>query len=133
MSKLKITPGPWYIKDGSHIADGKRIGAIDILDQPDYEMDVKHIANVNPYGGIYFPEHERALKYARLIAAAPDMFEAIQCALNLKDLWSAQQSGTVSADHSGEMEALQAMQDKLEAAIAKATGQPATTKASISL
>lgn len=39
------------------------------------------------------------------------MEEAIRYAINIKDLWSAGQAGTVSADHEGELQALQKMED----------------------
>jgi len=54
---------------------------------------------------------------AKLIAAAPAMYDAIQCALNIKDLWSADPQGTISADREGEMQALKLMQEKFEAII----------------
>lgn len=120
MSTTTFTPEPLFVKDRSEIISGKRVGTLDILNREQHEEGYKWIGDVKPYGGV-FPDHEEAKAYAKLFAASPDMLKAIQCALNLKDLWSAHQHGTISADHAGEMEALQKMQDKLEAALAKAT------------
>ena len=58
---------------------------------------------------------------AKLTISAPDMYEAIKSALNIKDLWSAQQHGTISADHEGELLALRTMETMLQAALDKAT------------
>lgn len=52
--------------------------------------------------------------------AVQDLMNAIQYALEIKDLWSADQYGTISADHEGEMQALAKMEEKLKAAIEKA-------------
>jgi hypothetical protein len=123
METFKGTPGPWFVIDstGKHSQKtGKYTGTFDIINREQFEVGMKAIADAKPYGG-NFPELEEARANAKLIAASPDMLEAIQCALNLKDLWSAQQHGTVSVDHEGEMQALQKMQDKLEAALKKAT------------
>lgn len=114
MSRTKHTPGPWILtpREGSDTTD--------IVSSCEHGWEIATVI-----GGINdsFTEAGSAesIANAKLIAAAPDMYEAIQCALNLKDLWSAQQHGTISADHAGEMEALKAMQDKLEAALQKAT------------
>lgn len=130
MSEVKHTPGPWIIVDNVQPplpgyearSSAKHIGTFDIKTEPceDHEVGL-WLGAVHPYECSGFTSKEQAAANAKLIAAAPDMLEAIQCALNIKDLWSAQQHGTVSADHAGEMEALQKMQDKLEAALAKAT------------
>ena len=50
--------------------------------------------------------------------------EAIKYAMNIKDLWSAQQSGTFSADHEGEMQALSKMEQQFKDIISKSTVTP---------
>lgn len=113
--EVKHTPGPWKVCVGNA---GSIFGD---LNNDAHNGDNPYIGEVAGIG--VDKDIPECTANAQLIAAAPDMFEAIQCALNLKDLWSAQQNGTVSADHAGEMEALQAMLDKLQAAYLKATGQ----------
>lgn len=114
-----------FVVDYSVVKDGARAGTIDILTKNRFELGSKWIAQVMPYGTTKgnFPDHDEAKAYAHLFAASPDLLNAIQHALNLKDLWSADQYGTVSADHEGEMQALKEMQNMLEAAYLKATGQ----------
>jgi hypothetical protein len=58
---------------------------------------------------------------ANLIAAAPEMYEAIQAALRIKDLWCLLED--VTMEHDGEAEALSIMKSKFDAAIAKSEGR----------
>jgi hypothetical protein len=52
--------------------------------------------------------------------ALSDLLDAIKYAIEIKDLWSADQYGTISADQEGEMQALAKMEEKFKAAINKA-------------
>lgn len=124
--EANITEGPWYVKDGSYIDNDKRIGSIDILTEKDYISGAKWIGQVTPYGdhNKNFPDYEEAKVIANLFATAPDMFKAIQLALNIKDLWAP--INDIGVEHEGEARALQSMLDALHTAYLKATGQPIT-------
>jgi len=79
MEALKFTPGPWYVHDGTRPREYKEghTGTFDILNTECYQVGGKVMADVKPYGG-NFPEREEAKANAYLIAAAPDLFEALQ-------------------------------------------------------
>jgi hypothetical protein len=80
MSEFKGTPAPWFVCDstGKHSQkEGKYTGTFDIINRKQYEVGMKVIGDVKPYGGEHFPEHEEARANAKLIAAAPDMYEAL--------------------------------------------------------
>ena len=112
MSEVKFTPGPWIVdKEKTSIV---RMNSYFRIEQTAVSEDLPE--NFSTTDLINEGDAN-----AKLIAAAPDMYEAIRSALNIKDLWSAQQHGTVSADHEGEMLALRAMEIMLQAALDKAT------------
>lgn len=93
MSDVKFTPGPWHIGDEKH-------GDFYIWG-PDRKA-FGYIAQANALGSSTNPRTEREAN-ARLIAAAPDLFEA------LKELYDDQQGPLTEA------------MQKAQAAIARAT------------
>jgi hypothetical protein len=131
--ETKHTPGPWIAVDATrNREDGRgKTGTFDIKNVSKAAKDRKWLADVKPYGSVGFTGYEEAKANACLIAAAPDMLKAIELTLNIKDLWAPVTD--VSSEYEGEAQALQSMFETLQAAYLKATGQPATTKADISL
>lgn len=114
----KHTPGPWEVRDEFSPYE---YGTVEVYKEDGNKWIASALGtHVGP------STKEEAKANANLIAASPDLLEAIQHALNLKDLWSADQYGTVPSDYEGTKNALQQMQDKLEAAYLKATGQAIT-------
>lgn len=95
------TPGPWRLVDGkSEVIAG----------------DCYHVAFVKAW----FPDHvEQQEANARLIAAAPEMLEALRSAMRIKDLWLP--IGDVSDEHAEEAKALSQMAMMFESVINKAT------------
>lgn len=93
----------------------------------------KHV-NDSPYhrvelvnGRLYVASVEGALNEseeqanAKLIAAAPIMYEAISSALRIVDLWIPPDSESHNEETQGEVEALMNMKNAFESAINKAT------------
>ena len=98
MSNTKWTPGPWAIAGQRHIVadpsrDGRTLGAID-----EYEFD-----------------HETRMANLLLIAAAPDLYEALD--LLITAFVNPHDGGEFE---SGEVPAV----DRARAVIAKARGEP---------
>jgi hypothetical protein len=58
---------------------------------------------------------------AHLIAAAPEMFDAIEAAMRIPELWCP--TGEPDAEHEGEYEALGIMFNNFGSALAKARGE----------
>lgn len=86
MKTFKGTPGPWYLKDGTHLNDDGTgfIGTFDIINMEHYEDGVISIACAHPYGPKKnggFPTREEAKANASLMAAAPDLLEVLCLAL----------------------------------------------------
>jgi hypothetical protein len=77
MSTTPFTPEPLFVKDGSEVIDGGRVGTLDILNREQHEEGYKWIGDVRPYGGT-FPDYEEAKAYAKLFAAAPDLLAALK-------------------------------------------------------
>lgn len=75
MSDFKGTPGPWFVCDSTMKRTTKdgHSGTFDIINREQYEIGMKVIGDVKPYGG-NFPDKDEAQANAKLIAAAPDMF-----------------------------------------------------------
>lgn len=104
MSEVKHTPGPWHLVNGTQIRSAKH-----------------QIAKV------WMMRGSEGVANARLIAAAPDLLEALQESLAALE-YVVEQAGGPGCEHEGgvvcfckENTAIGAAR----AAIAKATGQPA--------
>lgn len=109
------TPGPWKIFDGWG-SDSKKPIIVDSI--PDVGGNC--VANCICY---LATSNDDCLANARLIAAAPEMLEALQAAMCIKDLWLP--IGDVSDEHAEELKALSLMAMKFESVIKKATGTDA--------
>lgn len=113
MTNLKHSKGEW-------LRDGKTV----------YSLHQRGWSNGKPlmvnrfYLSVY-PDisvenaEEEAEANAKLIAAAPDLLEAIQSALSISDLWT--YFGAVLEEHKDEAAVLDDMKKKFEKAIEKAT------------
>jgi hypothetical protein len=104
MNEPKFTPGPWSI----HVQEST--GELLVTAQ-NYPLA---ICNVNDYGGMPASDN------ARLIAAAPDLLEALRGAMRISDLWLPEQC---EPEHEDKLKALHAMKLCFETAIAKALGE----------
>ena len=92
MNKFKGTPGPWFIDNG------RAIGPKSTEDDQSYGMII-------PVGWVEFdPEVEVQVANQRMMAAAPELLEALQIICFFEDISSAQR-------------------EIAEAAIAKALGE----------
>jgi len=113
MSEAKHTPGPWaYVAtDPSEGWNGFRITA---------EVVTPERAAWGDIGTVTGPQdNPSSLADARLIAAAPEMLEALQYLSELYDkLWF-----DMSTVTTGEQQAMKRAWDIADAAIAKATGK----------
>lgn len=87
------------------------------LNNPEHNGDNPYIGTVAGIG--VDKDIPECTANAKLIAAAPDMYNAIKLALNIKDLWAPVCDPGI--EHEGEAQALQSMLTALEAAMAKAT------------
>ena len=99
----KHTPGEWRVRHNS-------VGG------PFISSDNGTIADVRTFGGIHVggPQHPETMANARLIAAAPDLLEALQ---NIAEYWNQDQNEEAMAD------ACWHAIHTARAAIAKATGE----------
>jgi hypothetical protein len=119
MSETKHTPGPWgYVPSnenhGPYVVN--EWGAGDICDC--YSMTNPDALSVRN-GGVSKPVHfqnEEADANARLIAAAPDLLEALKAAKEVVDVTEGMASSRSDDDF------VWAAQKLIDAAIAKATG-----------
>ncbi len=68
-------------------------------------------------------ETDMAAAYAAGQYAAPDLLDALESAMRIKELWCAEEKPL--PEHAAEAWILVVMLEKFEAAIAKATGGPA--------
>lgn len=93
MNEFKGTPGPWFIDNG------RAIGPKSTEDDQSYGMII-------PVGWVEFdPEVEVQVANQRMMAAAPELLDALQIICFFEDISSAQR-------------------EIAEAAIAKALGEP---------
>ena len=100
----KHTPGPWFVDHKSPF-----------LVRAGDDIDGRHIAHIGPAN--YTPRFDVDEPNAKLIAAAPDLLEAAQLALQIAESWIHDQlDGTSSID--GALLHL----DPVRAAIARARG-----------
>ena len=101
------TPGPWnFSNENNSLGHGGGI-AIDAIDPADHQLfEVCEVWGIDDYSKI----DSRAEANARLIAAAPELLEALQ---GFVGAWPAIKDGTFNGD---------AVCDFARAAIAKATG-----------
>lgn len=78
MSELKATPGPWSVRDcplkGAH-TDAQDDGRIKLVDYTDGEYE----------GTLAIVQTDCSQANASLIAAAPDLYEALQSLLDALD------------------------------------------------
>ena len=80
----------------------------------------KNLAEIEPT-----ENEEEATANARLMAAAPDMLEALRAAMRVVDLWSPNYSKeNMEPSEIGELAALSMMRQNIEKAIAKALSEP---------
>lgn len=81
MSEKKFTPGPWHVHDGTSRSKDSRgyVGTFDIKTSPKGELHngTIWIGDTKPYDGPGFTDKETAHANAKLIAAAPDMLNAL--------------------------------------------------------
>lgn len=130
MSKQRWTPGPWQAFNMIHAKTGERMTPDEVgeyvanamrqrpecddflfvsAEKADGEYDVCHVGN-----GADGPFN------AALIAAAPDLYEALAAFERAKDLWLPRE---VAEEHAGEAEALHGLRRKVLDALAKARGE----------
>lgn len=101
----KFTPGPWHVVIGDEWTSDI---ATDTLEQ-----GIWTVATANK-------RRDEFEANKHLIAAAPELYEAADGAIALKDIWLLHD---VAPEHENEAIALYCMLRKLEAAIAKANGE----------
>ena len=111
MSSINPTPGPWTVEhrhcDKTSLDDELCGLGLDVIGPPE---------------ALNRGQFARAAD-ARLIAAAPELYEAIQAALRVVELWGPpKEIGHLGCDHSEEFECLTLMERQFRAAIAKAEG-----------
>jgi len=77
MSATKFTPGPWHPKAAKHSTDGEidwGVGA---------DIDGQRYCIAEAFGRVAYTTKTPAEANARLIAAAPDLYEALRAVLDL--------------------------------------------------
>ncbi|MFT6552953.1 hypothetical protein [Alloalcanivorax venustensis] len=107
MSEFKGTPGPWVVGCSSPTRAEVNTANSSIADVWNLHRDVNHVAN------------------AHLIAAAPELLEALQAFDASADLWL---PANVGEDRVHEAEALHQLRHKASAAIAKALNTDTTER-----
>jgi hypothetical protein len=120
-SEKKWTPGPWYVKYCGHQDAGS---ACRISDNPDCTDD---------YGGVVYDtnhdecNHMMSVADARLIAAAPDLYDALESALALFDADHALSRFDWGSSflRAGDIRELNELPGIIRAALAKARGEKA--------
>lgn len=120
---ISHTPGPWYVATGDH----QELGLVRAVTTKEGEVDVICIVDKLPSNS-----EELALANARLIAAAPDLLEALKSALKAMEsdwLYIDSERGPTMQEF-GDLESAVAQYHPstdvirdARAAIAKATGE----------
>lgn len=110
----KHTEGPWTVYSQRTGVSGPELGHM-ITTIHNAKGPV--VAFAQHVGGKSYPELSAN---SDLIAAAPELLEALQGFESLVDIWL---PANVAEEHRGEAEALHALRNKALAAIAKATGK----------
>ena len=113
MAQAKHTPGPWALGQNPAAIESGSFSNMLVV-RPEGEFP--HGLWVADCGNHYDPEH---LANARLIAAAPDMLEALGQAQGLLNPLS----GFVKQGNAIQRRHLDKVRDEIRAAIAKATGE----------
>lgn len=120
MNATKFTPGPWAIDPATRPAE-----VCTIYGLPESETDGQGFAYVRGALGYWEAEEEENMANAHLIAAAPELYEALVEAE--KDLVAAQVNARRAAAHdpawAGVSEAIQPSVDRARAARARARGE----------
>lgn len=111
----KHTPGPWVVHEGDEI-DVRSANPADLAQAPVYYCIAENIGG--HVHGENFDDYSEVEANARLIAAAPDLLDAAELALQVAEGWIHDQlDGTGIAEEAlGEL-------DSVRAAIAKARGE----------
>ena len=104
----KHTPGPWFIFGNGHCVGGANTDATTLNEHPTAGIAMCGMARRDP---------AECTANARLIAAAPDLLEALQAAYDAL--------GISYPLHSSDMDKRGAVLAQARAAIAKATGEGA--------
>lgn len=112
MTEGKHTEGPWIIATSCSwrriVTEGMEPVCIPVVQRSDNHPDLHF-----PNGGSDGPD-------ARLIAAAPDLLEALKAFERIKDLWLPE---SVEPEHIHEAEVLHKARSMMLAAIAKVEGE----------
>ena len=118
MEEFKGTKGEWTT-DLDAYEFSKVIKAIEVCSDLANHCYGKWICQVNCVTEDDFLENKAN---AQLIAAAPELLDAIQCALKIVDLWLPEYNNEMLEEHKIEVLALGGMRNKMQDAINKALG-----------
>lgn len=115
MSDTKWTPGPWVIDPATRPAEVCTIHGLSVE-----KTDGQGWAYVRGELGYWGADHDEQMANAHLIAAAPELYEALTAFERAQELWLPIE---VAEERAGEAEALHALRWKMLAALAKARGE----------
>jgi hypothetical protein len=119
----KYTPGPWFaIDDSDKNKKGGDIGHITIANQDQHGEDRIWIGDAKIYGVANFPDKKTGIVNGRLMAAAPELLEALQEILPYVNDLEAENFTDPSAGIFQDAKLTKAVR-KIEEAIAKAIGE----------
>lgn len=107
MTETKFTPGPWVLEDNPTV-NGQQVAAFEKSGDMAGNRCLQVIVRSNNAAD------------ASLIAAAPELFEALAAFERVRELWLPTE---VADEHAGEAEALHAIRWKMLAALSKARGE----------